>query len=167
MEFLLFAVLALAADPAVLLSQGKYSEALEALKDAASAQDLANRCTAKYKLADYEGAVEDCERAVKLEPKLKAALKSQVSDAYYRLGDSESLYQAVRWDRSNPLPYLELARRALAQKQPKVALRYLDRCILADPSRAEAFALRAEAAEALGRTAQARRDRRRAAELAQ
>ena len=166
LTFLVLASTTFAAEPAVLIARGKYSEALEALKDAKTPQDLANRCTAKYKLADYAGAAADCERAVKLEPKLRAAVKAQTSDAYYRLGTNEHLYQAVRWDRDNPLPYIELGRRALAQKDAKTALRYLDRAVLADPSRAEAFELRASAAESLGRPAQARRDRERAARLA-
>ena len=63
----------------VLLAQGHYKEAVTAF-DAAIKRDphdagaLANRCTARYKSGDTEGAILDYETAVKLKPGIKAAL---------------------------------------------------------------------------------------------
>lgn len=157
-------------DPAALLAAGKYEEARASLAGAKTPQDLANRCTANYKLGDWGSAVEDCTEALRLEPKYKKTLSPQLSDSYYRRGlaegGTEDLYAAVRADRSNPLPYLELGKRALSQKQAATAVKYLDRAILADPSLAQAFALRSQANAALGRRRQAASDAAAAERLA-
>jgi tetratricopeptide (TPR) repeat protein len=168
----LVAVLSSAAEklePAALLAAGRYEEARAALAGAKSPQDLANRCTANYKLKNWDSAIEDCSAALRLQPKYKKTLAPQLSDSHYRRGlqkgGAEDFYAAVRADRENPLPYVELGRRALAQKQAATALKYLDRAILADPSLARAFSLRSEANAALGRRRQAESDAARAAKL--
>ena len=181
MKALLCAVLCLAALPAraaedpglaaVLLLQGRYQDAVAVLDatlkrrpDDASA--LANRCTARYKLGDHEGALLDFEAAVKLKPDVKPALAPSMSDAYYRRGlrlveggaddkASEALYAAVRLDRKNALAYNELGYLALRNKQPQTSMDYFDRAIKIDPDLAPAYANRAAALLAQRRPEQA------------
>lgn len=156
-------------EPAALLAAGRYEEARIALAGAGTPQDLANRCTANYKLGNWGAAIEDCTEALRRQPRYRKTLAPQLSDSYYRRGlqkeGAEDLYAAVRADRGNPLPYLELAKRALAQKQAATAVKYLDRAILADPALPQAFSLRSEAHAALGRKRQSEIDAARAAKL--
>lgn len=169
-----------AQDHIALLAQGRYRDAAAALdalvqakpKDAALRGD---RCTARFKLADWDGAIADCTEAVRLQPKLKRALARQLSDAYERRGRArveggdptgvKDLLSAVRADRKNAAPYAALGAEAQRRGEDAKAMDYLDRAILLDPSAAGAFAARARAAAALKRRAQASRDAKRAVEL--
>jgi tetratricopeptide (TPR) repeat protein len=173
----LSAVLLLAAAPdeasrgVALLTQGRYQEAAAAF-DAAlqrrpdDANALANRCTARYKLGDHEGAIADFEAAVRLKPGLKAALAPSMSDAYYRrarrLADqglddqaADALYASVRLDRKNALAYNELGYLAVRNRQNETALGYCDRALKLDPDLSPAYANRAAAQLALRRPAEA------------
>ncbi len=162
----------------VLLAQGHYKEAVTAF-DAAIKRDphdagaLANRCTARYKSGDTEGAILDYETAVKLKPGIKAALAPSMSDAYYRrarrLADAaadtaatDALYTSVRLDRKNSLAYNELGLLAARNRQDETALGYFDRALKLSPDLASAYANRAAALLALRRGAEAFADMDRA-----
>lgn len=150
-----------------LVAEGKYKEAESLLSRAIAADPrnagaLANRCTARYKLKAFEGALSDFAAAVKLSPKVKAGLAASMSDAHYRRALSraddgkddlavEDLYAAVRLDRKNALAYAELGYHAVRKGQHETALPYFDRAVELDSRLAPAFASRATARFALGR----------------
>jgi tetratricopeptide (TPR) repeat protein len=162
-------------DPAsrgiVLLAQGRYKDAAAAFDLALKrrpddARALANRCTARYKLGDHEGAITDFEAAVRLKPGLEAALAPSMSDAYYRRacrlietgsdkGAADALYAAVRLDRKNARAYDKLGLLAERNQQSVTALDYFDRALKLDPDLAPAFADRAAALHDLHRGAEA------------
>jgi tetratricopeptide (TPR) repeat protein len=164
-----------------LLAQGKYREAAETLTlsiaaDPKGARAFANRCTARYKLGDYQGAIDDFTAAVALSPRLKASLSASMSDAHYRRAlllaeqgrgeeAASDLYAAVRLDRRNAAAYAELGYHAVRKKQYETALSYLDRAISLNGRLAPAYASRAVAGFALGRGGPAREDARRAVAL--
>jgi len=162
----------------VLLAQGHYKEAAAAFdaairRDPNDARALANRCTARYKLGDAEGAISDFEAAIKLKPGLKPALAPAMSDAYYRRGRrladagsdadaSEALYASVRLDRKNALAYNELGFLAARNQDAKTSLDYFDRALKLNPDLAPAYANRAAALLALHRETEAFADMDRA-----
>jgi tetratricopeptide (TPR) repeat protein len=162
----------------VLLAQGRYQDAAAAF-DAAikrrpgDARALANRCTARYKLGDDDGAIVDFQAAIRLKPGLKAALALSMSDAYYRrarrlaaAGSDEAaadaLYASVRLDRKNALAYNELGLLAARNRQNETSLGYFDRALKLAPDLAPAYANRAAALLALDRGAEAFADMDRA-----
>lgn len=172
---------ALDAEGIKLLAQERYKEAAEKFDQSLrlnpkNARAYANRCTARYRLQDFDGAIADFTRAVSLSPKLKGTLAPSVSDAYYRRAlrkvdqglsstAAEDLYAAVKLDRKNALAYVELGYLSLQAKQYETAVPYFDRAIRISPKLAEAYANRAAALAALGKNAAAASDARRAVEL--
>jgi tetratricopeptide (TPR) repeat protein len=165
----------------LLLTQGRWQQAADLFGQALAldpkdARAYANRCTARYKLGQYEAAIADFEAAIRLQPKLKASLAASMSDAYYRrargrvekgadTAATADLYQSVRLDRKNAAAYCELGFLAIRGGQYDIALPYLNRAILLAPNLAAAYANRASALTALAREAEARKDAARAVEL--
>lgn len=165
-----------------LLAKGSIKEALKTFDraialDPKDARAYANRCTARYQLKDYAGAVSDYDAAVRLAPKLKhSLLKLSISDAHFRLGHAlfmegkvdkavEEFYAAVRLDRKNAAAYAGIAEAALKRKDYENAVSYFDRAILLEPGQSSFFAGRSQANAALGRLEQAAKDSRRALQL--
>jgi tetratricopeptide (TPR) repeat protein len=161
-----------------LLTQGRYKEAAAAFdaalkRDPNDARALANRCTARYKLDDEDGAISDFEAAVKIKPGLKPALAPSMSDAYYRRARrlvaagsdkaaADALYSSVRLDRKNAPAYTELGFLAVRNGQGETSLGYFDRALKLAPDFAPAYANRAAALMSLRREAEAFADMDRA-----
>ncbi|MBI5210886.1 MAG: tetratricopeptide repeat protein [Elusimicrobia bacterium] len=157
-----------------LLTQGRYRAALKVFdrslaKDPKNARALANRCTARYKLEDYEGAIADFETATALLPKLKPTLAAQASVAYYRRAcaraaqgrsddAAQDLYASVRLDRKNAPAYAKLGDLAVLGGQHETAIEYFDRALSLDKESDLARAGRARALLALGKPAKALAD---------
>lgn len=164
-----------------LLARGRYAEARTLFDralalDPADATALANRCTARYKLQDYDGAIADYQAAVALRPKVKGPLALSVGDAYYRRSRSrleagkpddalKDLYAAVRLDPRNAPALAGIGTLAVRQGDHATALPYLDRALKLRPDLLEGRLSRAAALRAMGRTAEALKDETRAREL--
>jgi DnaJ family protein C protein 7 len=75
-------------------AMGKYSEALEVdpTNKGTNSKLLQNRALCKIKLKDYEGAITDCEAALKLDPGYTKARKTKAT----ALGQSGNWEEAVR-----------------------------------------------------------------------